>query len=127
MKFKLETSSQNLISHYGRGSISVNGQAYAGSLIITPNGLLENWYDGDASILSLADFQPLLSLEQDEPTEIIILGTGTDHVFPPMALMAELHGRGIALEVMNTRAACRTYSVLVSEQRPVAAALMPIT
>jgi uncharacterized protein len=127
MKFKLESSTQNLISHYGRGSISVNGQAYTGSLIITPTGLLENWYDGNAAELSLSHFQPLINLEQDEPTEIIILGTGTDHVFPPMKLMAELHSRGIALEVMNTRAACRTYSVLVSEQRPVAAALMPIT
>ena len=44
-----------------------------------------------------------------------------------LALMAELKLKGVALEVMNTRAACRTYSVLVSEYRPVAAALLQIT
>ncbi len=127
MKFKLETSQQNLISHYGPGGISVNGETHSGSLIITPNHLIENWFDGAPADLNLEHFQTLLSLPQDDATEIIVLGTGTEHVFPPMSLMAELHAKGIALEVMNTRAACRTYSVLVSEQRPVAAALLPIT
>jgi len=127
MKFTLESSAQNLISHYGIGDIGVNGQAYAGSLIITPNQLAEDWYSGEVANLSMADFEPLFALQQEPPTEIIVLGTGTEHVFPPMQLMAELHAKGVALEVMNTRAACRTYSVLVSEQRPVAAALLPIT
>ncbi len=127
MKFKLESSAQNLISHYGIGDISVNGQSHAGSLILTPTQLIEPWYSGQPADLTMADFEPLLALKDTDPTEIIILGTGTTHVFPPMKLMAELHAKGIALEVMNTRAACRTYSVLVSEQRPVAAALLPIT
>jgi len=126
MKFKLESSAQNLISHYGIGDISVNGQSHSGSLIITPTQLVEQWYTGEISELSLADFEPLFALEEPDPTEIIVLGTGTRHTFPPMKLMAELNAKGIALEVMNTRAACRTYSVLVSEQRPVAAALLPI-
>lgn len=127
MKFKLELSAQNLISHYGIGDISVNGQAHSGSLIITPTQVVEGWYSGPVTDLSLADFESLFALQETEPTEIIILGTGSTHVFPPMQLMAELHKKGMALEVMNTRAACRTYSVLVSEQRPVAAALLPIT
>ncbi len=127
MKFKLESSAQNLISHYGIGDISVNGQAHAGSLIITPTQVVTEWFTGQPADLTLTDFEPLFALKEPEPTEIIILGTGTAHVFPPMQLMAELHKKGVALEVMNTRAACRTYSVLVSEQRPVAAALLPIT
>ncbi|MEE9333164.1 MAG: MTH938/NDUFAF3 family protein [Granulosicoccaceae bacterium] len=127
MKFKLESSAQNLISHYGIGDISVNGQPHVGSLIITPSQLIGDWYSGQAAELTLADFEPLFALPEPDPIEIIILGTGTTHIFPPMKLMAALHAKRMALEVMNTRAACRTYSVLVSEQRPVAAALLPIT
>jgi len=127
MKFTLESSAQNLISHYGVGDIGVSGKSYTGSLIITPDQLAADWYSGKVADLTLSDFDPLFALQEHGKTEIIVLGTGTEHVFPPMRLMAELQGKGMALEVMNTRAACRTYSVLVSEQRPVAAALLPIT
>jgi uncharacterized protein len=56
--------------------------------------------------------------------EILILGTGERLQFPASALYAELAGRGIGLEVMDTAAACRTYNVLVNEDRPVVAALI---
>lgn len=126
MKFQLENSEHNLISHYGPGVISVNGQDYTGNVLITRSAVQENWFDGELDTLSLAHFEDLLQMQGEERPEIVVLGTGTDHRFPNMRLVAELNQHGLALEVMNTRAACRTYSVLVSEYRRVAAALMQL-
>lgn len=125
MKIQLETGEQNLISHYGPGSISINGTAYTSNILITANEVFENWFSGDLSTLSDSHFAPLLSntLKGERP-EIVLLGTGSNHRFPDMALLAQLKRENLAVEVMNTRAACRTYSVLVGEHRPVAAALI---
>ena len=125
MKIQLETGDQNLISHYGPGSISINGNAYSSNILITANEIFENWFSGDLESLTAAHFAPLLSdsLKCERP-EIVLLGTGSEHRFPNMALLAELQQQNLAVEVMNTRAACRTYSVLVGEHRPVAAALL---
>jgi len=122
----LETSDQNLISNYGRGVLSVNGQDFHQNILITRTRVVEDWFSGDMSELTLAHFEPLFDQVEKEQPEIVVLGSGSKHVFPDFALMAELKQRGVALEVMNTRAACRTYSVLVNEYRPVAAALIQI-
>lgn len=126
MKMHLETSDQNLISNYGKGVLSVNGQDFHKNIIITQTRVIEDWFSGPLGDLRLAHFEPLFDgVEADQP-EIVLLGSGETHIFPDFGLMAELKQHGIALEVMNTRAACRTYSVLVNEYRPVAAALIQI-
>ncbi|MFK7855228.1 MAG: Mth938-like domain-containing protein [Granulosicoccus sp.] len=126
MKMHLETSDQNLISNYGKGVLSVNGQDFHQNILITQTRVVEDWFSGPLSDLKLSHFEPLFDDTEAERAEIVLLGSGETHVFPDFALMAELKQRGIALEVMNTRAACRTYSVLVNEFRPVAAALLQI-
>ena len=127
MKFQLETSEHFLISGYGPGRISVNNTDYRCNLMISRTQVFEDWFDGDLKHLSLADFAPLLDLQGEQRPEIIVLGTGDQHRFPRMQLMAEMRATGVALEVMNTRAACRTFSVLVGEYRHVAAALLQLT
>lgn len=122
----LETSDQNLISNYGVGVLSVNGRDFRNNILITRTRVLEDWFAGPVSELTLAHFDPIFDGIETELPEIIVLGSGTEHVFPDFSLMAELKQRNVALEVMNTRAACRTYSVLVNEYRPVAAALIQI-
>jgi uncharacterized protein len=54
----------------------------------------------------------------------VVLGTGTRQRFPDTKLLGAVLARGIGCEVMDTGAACRTYNVLVSEDRPVVAALL---
>jgi len=127
MKIQLETGEQNLISHYGPGSISVNGNAYSNNILITAQEVFEDWFSGDLDSLKAEHFAPLISdsLKGERP-EIVLLGTGAEHRFPNMALLAELQRFNLTVEVMNTRAACRTYSVLAGEDRPVAAALLQI-
>jgi len=56
--------------------------------------------------------------------ELIILGTGPGIVFPPQHLLQPLVAGQIGLEVMDTRAACRTYNILIADGRSVAAALI---
>ena len=57
--------------------------------------------------------------------EILLLGLGRSMSAGPPALRTALRAAGIALEPMDTGAACRTYNVLVAEDRRVAAALIP--
>ncbi|OYY84483.1 MAG: hypothetical protein B7Y34_00445, partial [Methylophilales bacterium 16-45-9] len=56
--------------------------------------------------------------------ELVLLGTGAKHLFLHPKHYQELSASGIALECMTTAAACRTYNILMSEGRNVAAALI---
>jgi uncharacterized protein len=58
--------------------------------------------------------------------EVVLIGTGSRQAFLPPELMMFFHDRHIGIEVMSTDAACRTFNVLVSESRNVAAALIPV-
>ena len=70
--------------------------------------------------LSIDDFAKLIPLKP----EVVLLGTGSRQRLPPPALYAAFAERGIGLEVMDNRAACRTFNLLLSEYRDVAVALM---
>ncbi len=70
--------------------------------------------------LIFAHFAPVFDKIEAEMFEIVLPGSGHQYIFPDFSLMAELLKRGVALEVMNPCTACRTCSVLVNDQRPVA-------
>jgi uncharacterized protein len=59
--------------------------------------------------------------------EVLLLGTGTRHEFVPPSLRRRLRDAGIVIDTMDTGAACRTYNVLVAEDRRVAAALIALS
>ncbi len=88
-------------------------------LIISAQNLLIDWNVSDPNSLTLADLELAISFEP----ELIILGTGNSVCIPNLDLMAEAANQGIGLEIMDTPAACRTYNVLVHENRAVVAAL----
>lgn len=123
MKMSLDTGTASYrIKAYAEGSITINETAYTGDLIVMPEHLVESWESAPVADLEPAHFEVL---KQHEP-EIVLLGTGRCQRFPSARLLAELGRQGIGLEVMDTAAACRTYNVLMSEDRRVAAALMMI-
>ena len=70
----------------------------------------------------LARLDPSRLLAQDP--EIVLLGTGPRQIFPAASFRAQFLSVGIGVEVMDTGAACRTFNVLVAEQRRVVALLM---
>jgi len=120
MKLHLDApGGTNLIRRYAPGLLLVNERTFATSAIVTATTATA-WRPGNLDELTLDDLEPLFALGP----EVVLIGTGEQQRFPHASLLAAFFARRIGVEVMDTRAACRTYNVLVSEGRSVAAALM---
>ena len=109
---------RNAITGYGEGYVMVNGQRHESSLIVLPDRVID--WEAAFDRLSRESFVFL----KDQQPEIVLLGTGPQQRFPHPRLTAPLAEAGIGLEVMDLKAACRTYNILVAEERKVAAALL---
>lgn len=121
MKLQLaQTDGQNVVTAYGDSHVSVNAVRHTSNLIVLPDRLVPAWTSATFETLTCVDFELLAALD----TEIILLGTGRQLRFPRPELMLSLVHAQKGLEVMDLPAACRTYNVLVSEGRRVAAALL---
>lgn len=95
----------------------VNERRLEASFIITPQVLVENWSIHDIATMRMEDLAPLLALQP----ELIVLGSGDRQEFAPPDVQAACLSRGIGLECMTNASAARTYTVVASEGRPVAA------
>ena len=121
MQFTREAAGEaNAILACTAEEVRLRDRAYRGSLIVTRDTIVADWRPPAPEALTLADFGALLALGPD----VVRLGTGDRQRLPPPALYAEFAARGIGLEVMDNRAACRTYNLLLGEFREVAVALM---
>jgi uncharacterized protein len=120
MKFTQQTQEgANLIRRYGANFIVVGDQEIRGSCLVSA-GDLTPW-----SPASIEEITPeSLEVIFKSGPEVVVLSTGTTQKFPRAALRAEFASRRIGLEVMEIGAACRTYNVLVSEERRVMAAVL---
>ena len=98
----------------------VNGVRHESSLVVLPDRIVEHWNVQSLERLTPGDIEALASLKP----ELVLLGTGDALYFPNSRLLARLAAAGIGTEVMDTRAACRTYNILAEEGRNVAAALV---
>ncbi len=110
----------NAFTGYGDGYVEVGGKRHAGSLVVSAKSLTEGWAGGSIEQLTEAHFRMLAEMAP----EIVLVGSGKAFAFPDPALLAPLHAAGIGVEVMDTRAACRTYNLLLGEGRNVIAALI---
>ena len=109
----------NTITAYGDDYVKVNGARHDSSVIVTPSDVKE-WSAADFEHLQEQDFAALANLGAD----IVLLGTGPRQRFPHPKLTASLGAARVGLEVMDLKAACRTYNILVAEERKVALALV---
>ena len=119
MKFTQERTTANVVRGFQPGTIQVGEQTITGHVILTADTVAA-WAPANPPDITLDDLAPALGLEP----EVLILGTGATLRFPCAGLLATLASQGVGVEVMDTAAACRTYNVLVHEQRAVAAALL---
>jgi uncharacterized protein len=119
MQLTLDTGAVHYIRAWEPGRVRIAERWITGNVIVGPEQILEGWTTLQPEALTVADLEPALALA---PT-IIVLGTGTERLLPDVELMAALAARSIGLESMNTPAACRTFNVLLQEQRRVVAAL----
>jgi uncharacterized protein len=104
------------IDGYGPGFFRVGKQVFQGPILVTA--------ERAASWGGLDDIAALEALVGQ--VDVIFLGMGTDIAHAPLALRDRLEALGMGVEVMNSPAACRTYNVLLSEGRRVAAAVLPV-
>lgn len=121
MELHLTQSDRNhLITGYGDGYIEVNKKRYNQQVVVTAEELALDWTATDFDSLTSEHFVKLLALKP----EVVLFGTGRSHRFIHPKLMSSLTDQNIAVECMSTDAACRTYNILMSEGRNVAAALL---
>ena len=121
MKFHLDApGGLNLIRGYGPGQLRVGERTHTSSVILTATTIIEDWRPASVQDLTAADLEPVLGLAP----EVVLLGTGPHQQFPDSAILRILYEQRIGVEIMDTSAACRTFNVLVSEGRSVAAALI---
>jgi uncharacterized protein len=124
------TTSLTLLA--SRGTISpgpgpefhFGGKSHRGALLVSPGGT----YDWNAAGASL-DEQSLLAFldAQNGPAcDFLLIGTGPKHRLLPPALVESIGRRGLGLEAMDTAAACRTYNILMAENRQFMAGLLPL-
>jgi uncharacterized protein len=111
-----------IVRGFSAGGFVVDGGVYR-TLQLTPLSASE-WAAPPVAELALGDVEALIAL--DPPAEFLLLGTGARLVHPPRAFREALAGLGIGLEVMDSRAAARTWGLLRGEERWIAAALMPL-
>ncbi|RDH85288.1 MAG: hypothetical protein DIZ80_02405 [endosymbiont of Galathealinum brachiosum] len=110
----------NVIRSFTENTIDVNSQTYSNSLIVGNNLLIADWGIKHIDELTPENWQELV---QHKP-EVILIGTGKSLTFPHPSSYATAIELGIGVEFMDSGACCRTYNVLVSEDRVVIAGII---
>jgi len=117
---KDDNTSQYQIRSYAPGKVVINETTYTRSIIVSHNTLVDDWPPQTVNELTHDHLQGIVS----KKPRIVIIGTGAKHIQVDPKKLAPLINQNIGVEVMNTAAACRTFSVLTAEGRDVIAALI---
>jgi uncharacterized protein len=113
-------TAKNAITGYGDGYVIVNRQRFERSLVVLPDRIVLDWPPNRFDDLAPEHLAALAGMDR----EIILLGTGARLRFPRPEITQALLASGVGVEVMDLQAACRTYNILLAEDRRVAAALL---
>jgi uncharacterized protein len=111
------------IDAYGNGGFRFAGMSHRGSILCLPSGIYA-WPPARAEDISLASLAPALT--ERDALGLLLIGSGPLGVMPAGDVRQSFADLGVALETMDTGAACRTYNVLLAEARPIAAALIAV-
>ena len=112
---------RQVIQGYGEGRFRIAGTVHTGSVVVWPERT-EPWPVAEAAEITMASLAGIAG----GPAEILLVGCGARFVARPAGLGDALREAGVALEWMDTGAACRTFNVLLAEERRVAAALIAV-
>jgi len=120
MKFTLESSSNvNLVRAYSASGIRIGELELHSSCLVTAEEVIGDWEPQRLSELSVGHLERIYALRP----EVVLVGTGMSQQFAPYAIRASFAEHGIGIESMDLGAACRTFNILVQEDRRVVAAL----
>jgi uncharacterized protein len=122
MKFTEDARSGiHLVRGYDERGVSIGEARHERPVVVAGTTLITDWPVAALSALSPADLAPVWALQP----QVVLLGTGRSQRFPSAGLRRAFAERQVALEAMDLGAACRTYNVLVQEDRAVVALLFP--
>jgi uncharacterized protein len=109
-------SGQVPVDAYGPGFFRIAGDVVEGAVMLS--------VDGVSAWGGLDDLQPLFDVA--DKADVIFIGMGADIAPLPKDIAAKLEEARVPFEVMNSASACRTYNILLSEERRVALAVLPV-
>jgi uncharacterized protein len=120
VKLTLDNASgANLVRGYSADGIRIGEQLLTHSCLVTADQLITDFKPQSFAEFTADHLAPVFALAP----ELVLLGTGPSQRFAGAAVREACAARGIGLESMELGAACRTYNVLVQEERRVAAVL----
>ncbi len=107
------------VEGYGPGGFRIGGERRDGSILILADRVVP-WPDAGAAV---PDAAALVAAFAGEGMELVVIGLGAGAAPLPPSFRQAFAAAGLAVEAMDTGAACRTYNVLAGEGRAVGAAL----
>lgn len=119
MKLQPDRTDSLSVTAYTASWIAINGERFTEHLFISSSGLIRPWPCESFYGINAIHLDLLTTIDAD----IILLGCGSKQLFAPPALLGAFIEKGMGLETMDTAAACRTFNILASEGRRVAAIL----
>lgn len=118
-----QATSRQSIDGYGNGGFTISGTRYEGNILIT---LQECFPVPDIAWDTLTPEVLIDSIKTLQDIEVLLIGSGLRTQLLSPVLRSALRSRGMAIDVLDSGAACRTFNVLASEDRRVAALLFAI-
>lgn len=119
----LTTGDRHVVRFYGNGGFRIGEQTITGSILLFPDRIV-TWPVARFEDLRIEHFDEVLKAEPK--IEILVIGCGATMELVPATIRERLRAERLALESMNTGAACRTYNLLLAEDRRVGAALIAV-
>ncbi|WP_099867781.1 Mth938-like domain-containing protein [Pararhizobium haloflavum] len=111
------------IDAYGNGGFRFADMSHRGSLLCLPSGI-HGWAASEETLFDPDQFAKVLADAGE--IETLLIGTGRDIRLIPSQIKTLLRDAGMTSDPMSTGAAVRTYNVMLSESRAVAAALIAV-
>ncbi len=108
------------VTGYDDSAVEINAKRFDFSLLLMPEVAARPWPVATFDALTADHFA---LIEQDVP-DVVIIGTGARQRFVHPRLTAGLAAKRIGVECMDSKAACRTYNILMGEGRKVTLALI---
>ena len=121
MTTKLPAASEVVI--FSNFQFKVSDVVHKTSLIVFHNESVQ-WSVKSIDTLDTSSFYTII--DASPALEILLIGCGKNAELIEPNLLVDVKNAGIAVESMDTGAACRTFNVLTAEDRQVAAALIPV-
>jgi uncharacterized protein len=121
-QLSLDPQGRNHIRSVSDEGVRIGEDLYEGALIVAPEAVIGDWAPDSLEALGEEHLAAILDLKP----EVVLLGTGGQQRFLHPSRLAPIYRAGVGIEIMTTAAACRTYNILVAEERRVVAALLPV-